>query len=275
MIPRCGGRKDEAPHCHRGRGEAMSNRCVDCSKEIDPRAKRCASCAGRVRWECGIYDDPETRRRMSESMKAAWERGDFDNPETRKKRSEGIKASWARGAHDSLETYNKKSKATRTKWERGDFDDAFDDLEYRRQIAERVKAAHACGDYDGNSEAIKAAWERGAYDGVFRSPTSIELAVAAALDICGIEHVSQYRPEGHSRIYDEFVPSSILIEVHGDYWHGLERPEKQARDVEKATWADENGYRLVVIWEHEIKEQGAWALVHERILPLMAQGAHP
>lgn len=100
-----------------------------------------------------------------------------------------------------------------------------------------------------------------------RSPTSIELALAAALDICGIEHTSQYRPDGYSKIYDEFVPPNMLIEAHGNYWHGPKCLENQRRDAEKAAWAEENGYHLVIIWEHEIKERGAWALVHERVSP--------
>lgn len=130
-----------------------------------------------------------------------------------------------------------------------------------------VRMRWARGAFRGNSEALRAAHARGAFDGVFQSPTSIELAVAVALDICGIEHISQYRPDGHSRIYDELIPPNILIEIHGDYWHSMEKAK--VRDTEKATWAEENGFTLIVIWEHEIKEQGAWSLVHERILPLL------
>jgi len=32
-------------------------------------------------------------------------------------------------------------------------------------------------------------------------------------------------------------------------------------DAEKAQWAEENGYELMEIWEHEIKERGAWAII--------------
>ena len=46
-------------------------------------------------------------------------------------------------------------------------------------------------------------------------------------------------------------------------------PEHQKADAEKAIWAEENSFILIVLWEHEIKEQGAWSLVHERILPLL------
>ena len=114
------------------------------------------------------------------------------------------------------------------------------------------------------SASMKAAWERGAWDGVFQSPTSIEVAVSEALNALGIEHVSQYRPDGYSRVYDEFIPPDVLIEVQGDYWHN--RPGAGEKDAEKAAWAAENGYQLVAIWEHEIVERGgAMALVLEAL----------
>lgn len=203
-----------------------------------------------------VFDNPEIKRKISEASKAAWARGSLSTPEIRHKRSEAAKRQWARGDLSTPEVWCKRSEAAKASWARGAYDGVHDSPEFRRKLSEAVKAARA----------------RGAYDGVFQSPTSIELALAAALDICGIEHVSQYRPGGYSKIYDEFVPPDILIEANGDYWHGPERPEAQKRDTEKAIWAEENGYHLVIVWEHEIKEQGAWALVHERVLPLTGNG---
>lgn len=128
-----------------------------------------------------------------------------------------------------------------------------------------------------HSKMLKAAYKRGDR-GIPRSPTSIEKKVTAALEICGIEHETQYSPAGYSRIYDEFIVPNILIEVHGDYWHGNpscfhEFDERQCQqkviDAEKAKWARENGYHLVIIWESELKRWGAWTLIHKRILPLV------
>ncbi|HUW11450.1 MAG TPA: hypothetical protein VM537_17085 [Anaerolineae bacterium] len=144
---------------------------------------------------------------------------------------------------------------------------------HRQKQSETSKAAWARGAFDGEacrqkmSEASKAAWARGAMDGALPLATSIEIAVSVALDILGIEHEPQYRPDGHSRVYDEFVPLDVLIEVHGDYWHSSD--EAQERDAEKAAWARDNGYHLVVIWEHEIDEVGALDLVSERVFPLL------
>lgn len=225
----------------------MSNRCVDCGKGIDPRAKRCHPCAGKV--VRARSNTPEWRRKHSEAMKAAHACGIYDdiyNPEIQRKKSESMKAARARGVCDSPET--------------------------RRKMSKSKKAAWARGDHDGHPTAMKAAWERGAYDNrAIAGPPykSTEIPLAAALDVCGIEHQAQFRPEGCRFVFDEFIFPGLLLEVHGDYWHGPKRPENQKRDVKKATWAEENGFTLVVIWEHEIEEQGARSLVHERILPLL------
>lgn len=119
------------------------------------------------------------------------------------------------------------------------------------------------------SERMRIKWLSGAMDSVFQSPTSIEIETAGALDAMSLRHQSQYRPEGYGRIFDEFIPPAILIECHGTYWHGPERPENQGRDKEKAQWARANGYTLVILWEHEIKEWGAKKLIEERVLPLI------
>lgn len=78
-----------------------------------------------------------------------------------------------------------RSCATKAQWESGRMDGIHDPPEVRKK----------------HSEATKAAWVRGCYDGVFQSPTTIEIETAVALDIMGIEHVGQYRPDGCSYIY--------------------------------------------------------------------------
>ena len=217
----------ERPHCAKGL-------CLACYKRKRSKGKN---------WciDCGDEIDPRSTRCYSCAAIARREHGDYDGEETRRKLSEAVKAAHARG----------------------DFDGVFTTEEYRRRKSEDTKAAWEHGDFESrdNSEAMKAAWARGCFDGAFQSPTSIELQVAAALDICGIEHETQHRPEGYSRPFDEFIPPNTLIEIQGDYWHGPERPKQQKRDAEKARWATDNGYELVAIWEHEIKERGAWAVI--------------
>jgi len=221
--------------CKRCYGKSQ-NECIDCGMGISSVSTRCGSCARKAVWKRGVYDG------HSEAMKAAWGRGVFDDRTT--------------------EEYRRKlSETQRAAWERGDMDGVFDSDACRRKHSGATKEAWERGDYDGLSGALKAAWVRGDFDGVFQSPTSIELQVAAALDIMGIEHETQYRPEGYSRIFDEFVLPKTLIEIQGDYWHGDNFPEHQERDAEKAQWAIENGFEFVEIWEHEIKELGAETII--------------
>lgn len=126
----------------------------------------------------------------------------------------------------------------------------------------------------------KMAWSSGTMDGIFQSPTSIEIETAEALDALNLNHESQYRPNGYSRPYDEFVPPNILVEIQGDYWHGnpliyakeelneTQRIHKK-RDAKKAQWAEDNDFMLIEFWEHEIREYGARALIEARVLPLL------
>lgn len=254
-------------------------RCEDCGTLIDIKSRRCNGCAKKAVWAT-----EESRNRIIKSQKQFWVNEENRkrrskernaNEEWRRKHGEAIKVAWTRGDYDSEKTRRKMGEATKVAWERGDFDE-----ERNRKVSEGVKAARRRGAYDGiyndewrrkHGEAMKAAWARGAYDGVvIQSPTSIELEVAAALDIMGIKHQSQYRPEGYRRIYDEFVPPSTLIEIHGDYWHGDDFPEQQQRDAEKAVWAEENGYQFITIWEHEIRNYGAWAIIMQNA-PLLTR----
>lgn len=217
------------------------NHCIDCGAEISRRATRCHSCAAKERWSRGDYNA-----------------GTYSTKEYHRKKSEAARRAWERGDHDG------HPKAVRTAWKDGAYDNIFDD-EYRRRHSEAMRAAWERGDYDNPEtrrkmgETTKASWERGDYDGVFQSPTSIELQIIAALDIMGIDHQSQFRPDGISWVYDEFVPPNMLIEVQGTYWHSL--PKNQERDAEKARWAEGHGYKLIEIWDTEIEQHGAWSIV--------------
>jgi len=227
----------------------MSKQCINCNRKISSEAKRCRSCAAKKKWRDGVFDD-EYCRKMSESVKAAHEYRVYKyiyDIETRRKMSEKIKALHEQGFYDSEEYRRKVSEGVKIAWARGDFDEMIT-AELCRKRSENAKLAHA----------------NGVYDGVYQSPTSIELELATALDICGIDHISQYRPDGIGWVYDEFISPNILIEAHGDYWHSTKNGKN--RDIQKAKWAKENDYLLVVLWEHEIRRWGASVLVHERVL---------
>lgn len=198
------------------------------------------------------------RRSYKEAWNLAISSGRMNLEIRSQKHSERMKKAWAGGkykeAHSSLEFRERQAQKTRENWGKGIWDDP-------DCIAKRAAK-------------ISEAWAAGRYDGVFLSPTSIEIATRKALDQLKIKHESQYRPSGYSCVFDEFVPPNSFIEIHGDYWHGypkmfpvLNETQKEhiARDVKKAKWAFENGYDLIVIWEHEIKEHGALAILEERL----------
>jgi len=72
------------------------------------------------------------------------------------------------------------------------------------------------------------------------------------------QHVLQY--ESKCKVYD-FKIKNILIEIDGDYYHGGPGCVKyyhkvkqiQTNDLFKNTLAKENGFKLIRIWESEIK----------------------
>lgn len=75
--------------------------------------------------------------------------------------------------------------------------------------------------------------------------------------------------------FDFIVSDNILLEVHGDYWHGNpniygegKRPlnerqlYKKARDAVKKQLALQNGYKVFYIWEEQIMNE-EWSVLWE------------
>lgn len=218
----------------------------------------------RTRYDPSTTEGKKYRRKISEGVKNAL---DPSTPEGRKRRakiSENTKKLHADGGVLATAEHKEKlSKSVKAAYS----DSTPEGRERRRQMSIRVTADHENGVFDDVSDIIKRAHADGAYDGVWQSPTSIEIAVSDALDELNVAHEMQFRPEGYSRIYDELVYPNVLIEVQGDYWHSP--PEARERDEEKAVWAQEHGYHLIEMWEHEINSTGAIGLVVERVLPLI------
>jgi G:T-mismatch repair DNA endonuclease (very short patch repair protein)/predicted DNA-binding protein YlxM (UPF0122 family) len=125
------------------------------------------------------------------------------------------------------------------------------------------------------SKGVQKAWDRGDYGqewlekmASIQSPTSIEIEFCEGLNVLGIEHEIQYVPDGCPWIYDIFISPLLLIEINGDYWHNTKKA--MARDKKKAEWSKRNGFKLITVWEHELKEWGAPFLINERIVPLLS-----
>jgi hypothetical protein len=98
--------------------------------------------------------------------------------------------------------------------------------------------------------------------------TTIERAVAEALDELNIIYEREWKPENYNRIFDFQISGLVTIEVNGDHWHNLEGSAK--RDKEKEDWAFQNRMIPITIWEKDILERGAMEMIVERVVPLLA-----
>jgi G:T-mismatch repair DNA endonuclease (very short patch repair protein) len=93
----------------------------------------------------------------------------------------------------------------------------------------------------------------------------LEKRVADYLDGFGIDYTFQFfiNADGVCKSYDfKIKNSNIILEIHGDYWHGgsgvmehvFNVNETIENDKLKQKIASDRGYDVVVIWESEIKE---------------------
>ena len=104
-------------------------------------------------------------------------------------------------------------------------------------------------------------------DGVFASPSGTEHVVANWLTKCGIPFEAQVKL-GRHRVAD-FKVGDTYIEVHGCYWHGCplhfpvptpQQKRRIARDASLSTYCRKRGIRLLVIWEHDVRDRNFMAL---------------
>ena len=98
-----------------------------------------------------------------------------------------------------------------------------------------------------------------------RKMNKLERFVADILDSNQIQYYFQFfiNKNGICKSYDfKLKDSNILLEIDGDFWHGNESSkykfenykEVQKNDELKTKIAIEEGYRLIRIWESEIKK---------------------
>ena len=86
------------------------------------------------------------------------------------------------------------------------------------------------------------------------------------LDKLGVKYVYQFEAKDIGRFFDFYLPElNLLLEVHGDWWHGhpdkykeeeLRGHQKRAQRVDehKTKWALMHGIPLLVIWECDIRK---------------------
>lgn len=109
-----------------------------------------------------------------------------------------------------------------------------------------------------------------------QSATSIEVKTKEALDALGIDHRTQVRFGNY--LADFYLPAAdTVIECYGDYWHAnpalypdrdnLSKIQQRHAENDPAREAYIRGrcHRLVILWEADIKQRGAEALLREAL----------
>jgi G:T-mismatch repair DNA endonuclease (very short patch repair protein) len=100
----------------------------------------------------------------------------------------------------------------------------------------------------------------------------LETAVSAALTTAGLLHVRQHVVGRY--VYDILMPDeNLIIEINGTYWHAdprvynaddvvkfpyglIKAQEKWEKDATKIKYAIDSGYKVMVLWEIDLKKKG-------------------
>jgi hypothetical protein len=126
--------------------------------------------------------------------------------------------------------------------------------EFRQNMSITIKNKWQCPDYANKVSAN------------FKS--SLEDKLASILDDLRVNYIRQYHV-GYWP-FDFLIahePKNLLIEVHGDYWHGTKVDYNRSNDIAKASFIDRyhsDSFDLKVIWEHEF-------IAHNRIIDLVSR----
>lgn len=86
------------------------------------------------------------------------------------------------------------------------------------------------------------------------------------LSKCEVEYKRNFYAKGIKSFYDFYIPElNLIIETDGDFWHCNPEIYSEAKyacqkrnivkDEVKNKWAEDNGYRLLRLWEKDIKER--------------------
>jgi G:T-mismatch repair DNA endonuclease (very short patch repair protein) len=127
-------------------------------------------------------------------------------------------------------------------------------------------------------EAGLKGWQNSIFSTIkYGRKTSIERKVENKLKELGITDFNFSQVLNRKYQYDFRIGKDILLEVHGDYWHGNpkkygndknlkplneQQKTKISQDKIKEIYAKENGWKLFVIWEEEINKQD-WSILKE------------
>lgn len=224
-----------------------------------------------------IYADPEYRTKLSEKAKELWKLDTYTDKllawltsSTCKEQLSSItKANWKNpdfknkvlSALQTQQVHDKLSEHAKKLWSNADFATRMSKLAIERwqnpEYRAKMLAIYADPEYKAKaSERAKELWKNPVYvkKVLENQKSKLEDHLANVLDDFEIQYKRQYHI-GYWP-FDFMIPSkpnNLLIEVHGDYWHGTKVDYNRSRDLAKATYIERyhNEYKLHIIWEHE------------------------
>jgi len=127
-------------------------------------------------------------------------------------------------------------------------------------------------------EAGLKGWQNSIFSTVkYGRKTSIERKVENKIKELGVIDFNFSQVLNRKYQFDFRIGKNVLLEVHGDYWHGNPRKygdgknlkplneqqkTKISQDKIKEQYAKENGWKLFVIWEEEVNKED-WSVLKE------------
>jgi len=258
--------------------------CQSCTKKLlweqadsplrneETRLKRNASISIARQDPDSGYNTEEREQKQSQSMIKAWENSEILNSEEyRKNQSELLKAVWLtdeyRSKRLSEETLKSFSEKMSKAWSEKYFEFtaalkmAWNDPIRRENTKNRL-------DQNLLNPEFRARW----YNAKTIKVSKIELRIKDQLKKLGFIHSSE-----HNAYIIRFIPDFInfdtkeIIEIYGDYWHcnpniskyckpnkihsklKMTTEEKWERDFIRVKLLEEQGYKVIILWENDIK----------------------
>lgn len=211
---------------------AISLRHTGWHHTVESKEKISGATKGRPSWIKGKHHSDETRERLSKTNK-----GKHHSFETRKKMSENRRGSNNSfyGKRHTIELKRKLSELRKGK--------------HYPKLSEAKKGKH----YPKLSEAHTRAMKEGKYN---LKPTQPEKKFT---EICAKYNLPfKYVGDGKfwiENVNPDFVESNgrkMVVEIYGDYWHN--RLDNIERDKHRVTILKKYGWKLLVLWEHEINK---------------------
>lgn len=207
----------------------------------------------------GFKHTKETKRKLSEKMLSRV--NPMENPQTRKKLSDSLKGRepWNKGIRYEQE-FNKrfikgwqkrKEAGLGNAWNKG----------LVGVTASKKKGKTFKELYGDRTEGIKAKIRKARMNQKFpKKSTSIELKIQSLLELLHIPYQTHKAVMGITQP-DFFIEPNTCIYCDGDYWHNL--PEVIQRDKKINDVLKFGGYKVIRLWEHQIKLMNSYDLKKE------------